>query len=77
MGCPVIEVAGNEATALSCSCVFRPENERFYPWRVSANLWRLVCRDERWHIESRTNRLMTGSVAAQALLRTIDQLAGM
>lgn len=73
MGLPHVTVTGDEAVALNYSCVFRHEGEeRFYPWRVSANRWDMVRQTGKWLIKRRTNRLMTGDPDALAMLRHID-----
>ncbi|EQA99990.1 hypothetical protein FHS51_001155 [Sphingobium wenxiniae] len=75
MGLPYVTVAGDEAVALNYSCVFQHEGEdRFFPWRISANRWDLVRRKARWMIRRRTNRLMTGDPDALAMLRHIDEM---
>src|SRR3546814_8034479 len=61
MGLPLVQVDGDRATAFNYSCVFRPDGEeRFFPWRVSANRWDLVRTGMGWTIERRVNRLKLG-----------------
>jgi uncharacterized protein (TIGR02246 family) len=72
MGMPHVQLDGDKATALSYSTVFRPEGDRFYPWRVASNVWGLERRDGRWEVRNRVNRLMNGSEEAQQVLRRID-----
>lgn len=73
MSLPVVTVNGDIATAISYSCVFRPKDEIFFVWRVSANYWQLACNEKnQWQVEKRTNRLMKGTPEALALLRNID-----
>jgi hypothetical protein len=74
MGMPYIQLAGDKATAMSYSRVYRHEGDRFYVWRVAANLWELVREAGGWKVSSRSNRLMTGSDETLALVRAIDHL---
>lgn len=75
MGLPVVTLAGDSATALNYSCVFRHDRSgAFYPWRVSANRWDFVRQKGAWLIRKRTNRLMTGDPQALALLGAIDAM---
>lgn len=77
MGLPYVRLSGDEAVALNYSCVFRPDGEeRFFPWRISANRWDMVRQDGKWMIAKRTNRLMTGDPDALAMLRHIDEMVG-
>jgi hypothetical protein len=74
MGLPFIQVDGERATALNYSCVFRPDGERFYAWRVSANHWSFEYGAEGWRVARRVNRLMRGGEDIQVLLRDIDRM---
>jgi hypothetical protein len=74
MGLPYVHVDGDRASALNYSCVFRPDGERFYAWRVSANRWDFVRVDGRWRIDTRTNKLMSGEDEVLAMLRGIDAM---
>src|SRR3546814_11964637 len=77
MGLPLVQVDGERATAFNYSCVFRPDGEeRFFPWRVSANRCDLVRTGMGWKIERRVNRLMTGDPDTLALLRGADAIVG-
>jgi ketosteroid isomerase-like protein len=75
MGLPHVHIEGDTAVALNYTCVMRPDgDDRFYPWRVSANKWEMVRQDGKWLIHRRTNRLMTGDPDARAMLEHIDQM---
>lgn len=75
MGLPYIDVSGDTAVALNYSCVLRPDGEdRFFPWRVSANRWDFVRENGQWLVQRRTNRMMTGDPEALAMLRHIDDM---
>jgi hypothetical protein len=72
MAAPHVQIDGDRAKAISYSTIFRPEGDRFYVWRVAANVWDLQRNEGRWEVTSRINRLMTGSEEALRLLRQID-----
>ena len=74
MGSPIIELDGDTATAFNYTAVFRPETpypqtDRFYPWRVAVNQWRLVRTTEGWRVAERINRLITGDAEARQLVQ--------
>ena len=48
----LIDLDGDQATALNYSLVMRREGERFYLWRVSAVRWDLARTDEGWRVTS-------------------------
>jgi hypothetical protein len=59
-GPALVEVDGDDATALTYSMVMRrdPDTRRWYLWRVSAVRWELERVDGSWRIRRRTNRLL-------------------
>lgn len=65
---PLIELAGNRATARTYSVVFRKIGEGWEAHRVSANMWHLARTDEGWRVERRINRLLDGTADARALI---------
>lgn len=65
---PVLTLEGDRAKAINYSTIFRFEDERFYPWRVGANLWELGKRDGKWRVLRRWNRQLNGNEEALALL---------
>jgi transposase len=74
MGLPFIEVDGDTATALCYSQVMVPENDRWFAWRVSANLWELERTPAGWKVGNRVNRLVRDDGEAYGLQKTIDRL---
>ena len=74
MGLPIVQVDGDKATAISYSCVFAADGDKFYPWRVSSNLWQVVRVEGRWQIETRINRLMRGEQTTLDMLGEIDTI---
>ena len=54
----LVDVDGDEATALNYSLVMRRDGDRFYLWRVSAVRWELTRADATWRVARRTNRLL-------------------
>lgn len=54
----LLDLDGDQATALNYSLVMRREGDRFYLWRVSAVRWDLARTDEGWRVSRRTNRLL-------------------
>ncbi|KFG88818.1 hypothetical protein BV98_003218 [Sphingobium herbicidovorans NBRC 16415] len=65
---PVIELAGDRATARTYSVVFRKVGDCWEAHRASANLWRLVRIDAEWKVARRVNSLLDGSADARALI---------
>jgi hypothetical protein len=72
MGLPFIEVHGDTAVALCYSQVMRPEGERFYAWRTSANRWEMVRTAEGWKVDRRINRMIRGRDAYNVQLSVGD-----
>ena len=52
------------------SNTFHQDGDRFVVARVSANRWELERVDGRWEIRRRVNRLLDGTDAGRALLRS-------
>jgi hypothetical protein len=71
-GPPLIEVDGDEATALTYSLILRRDGEdgRFYLWRVGAARWDLARDGASWRVRRRTNRLLDDTGAGRELLGT-------
>ncbi len=59
-GPPVIDVAGDEATAVAHAMVMRRDHQtgRFFLWRLSAARWELERLDGVWKVRRRTHRLL-------------------
>lgn len=59
-GPPLIELDGDQATALTYSLIMRrePDADRYYLWRVSAARWDLERLEGRWQVRCRANRLL-------------------
>lgn len=74
MGLPFIEVQGDHATALCYSQVMVPEGDRWFAWRVSANLWELDRTEDGWKVTRRKNRLVRDDGEAYEVQHTIDRL---
>lgn len=74
MGLPFIEVDGDRATALCYSQVMVPEGDRWFAWRVAANLWELDRTAEGWKVARRVNRLVGGDGEAYGVQQTVDRL---
>jgi hypothetical protein len=72
MSLPFIEVAGDRASAVSYSRVYRHSDGQFFIWRVSANYWEFVRKNGAWRVAVRTNRLLDGSADSKAVLRRVD-----
>lgn len=68
-GPPLVELAGDHATALGYTMVLRRDTKtgRFSLWRVSAARWELERQDGSWQVRRRTHRLLDGRLAAQAV----------
>jgi hypothetical protein len=68
-GPPVIDIQGDQATALNYSLIMRNEGDRFYLWRVSAVRWDLQRVDSRWRVGRRSNRLLDASGGGSRMFR--------
>ncbi|MCK9878728.1 nuclear transport factor 2 family protein [Frankia sp. AgPm24] len=76
---PLIELDGDEATALTYSQIIRldAESGRFYLWRLSAVRWDLVREGGSWAVKRRTNRLLDNTAAGRELFgATLKELRG-
>lgn len=65
---PVITLAGDQATALCHSIVFRKTGAGWDTVRVAANNWQFVRTSEGWRAARRDNALLDGRAAARTLL---------
>ncbi len=54
----LVEVSGDQATAVNYSLIMRKTDDTFYLWRVSAVRWDLQREDASWRVSRRTNRLL-------------------
>ena len=54
----LVDIDGDQATALHYSLIMRHEDGRFYVWRVSAARWDLERTGAGWAVRRRTNRLL-------------------
>jgi hypothetical protein len=68
-GPPVIDIDGDQATALNYSLIMRNEGDRFYLWRVSGVRWDLERVDSRWRVRRRSNRLLDASGGGSRMFR--------
>lgn len=66
---PVVELAGDRATASCYSRLYLHQDGHWIVARVSANRWELERTDAGWRVRSRENRLLDGSEVARALLQ--------
>lgn len=66
---PRIEIAGDRATAVCYSVLFRKDGEAFVVFRLSSNRWELERIEGSWRVMNRVNRLLDGSPEARALLK--------
>jgi hypothetical protein len=63
----LIDIHGEQATAINYSLVMRREDDRYYLWRVSAVRWDLTRSSGGWRVKKRTNRLLDATGGGQAL----------
>lgn len=54
----LLDLDGDEATALNYSLIMRRDGDRFYLWRVSAVRWDLARTRSGWRVRRRTKRLL-------------------
>jgi len=66
-GPPLLEVDGDNATAINYSLIMRRDDKRFYLWRVSAVRWDLERSGSTWRVRRRTNRLLDETGAGRQL----------
>ncbi len=64
---PLIDLAGDSATACCHSVVFRHKHGEWTAVRVAANRWELARTNTGWQVVRRENALLDGSAAARAL----------
>jgi hypothetical protein len=71
----LIELDGDEATAINYSLIMRREGDRHYLWRVSAVRWDVARTPSGWRVRRRTNRLLDETGVGRDLFReTLQQL---
>ena len=70
----LVEVDGDQATAVSYSLIMRRDGGRYYLWRVSAVRWDLDRTDSGWLVQRRTNRLLDD--AGHGLQRFEERVPG-
>jgi SnoaL-like domain len=63
----LVEVDGDQASAVNYSLIMRRDEQRFYLWRVSAVRWDLGRFGSTWRVRRRTNRLLDESGAGSRL----------
>ena len=63
----LIELSGDEATAINYSIIMRREGDRYYVWRTSAVRWDVARIQDRWRVKCRTNRLLDETGAGRSL----------
>ncbi|MFI0545534.1 MAG: nuclear transport factor 2 family protein [Brachymonas sp.] len=68
LSAPSIAIDGEHATAVNYSLVLRHQAGSYQIERVAANRWQLNKVDGQWQVQQRSNALLDGSAAAQALL---------
>jgi hypothetical protein len=64
----VIEIDGDDATAVGYSLMLVHDNEGYRVRRVTANRWELTRTEQGWRVKRRTNRQLDGQAEARALL---------
>ena len=69
LSAPDIRIKGSSAVVQNYSVLFLNQGENFTPWRVSANLWKLIKSDSKWLVQRRDNAPLMGDDAARALLK--------
>lgn len=67
LGAPVIDLAGDCATARCHSVVLAKAGEAWEPVRVAANRWELARTPDGWRVTHRDNALLDGRAAARGL----------
>lgn len=70
---PIVDVDGDEATAIGYSRVYRHTDDGYEVWRVSANYWEFQRTGEGWRVSRRTNHVIDGGPEAQQLLGRVFQ----
>jgi hypothetical protein len=66
---PVVTVAGDRATAIGYTTVYRHTPEGYEVWRVSANCWHFRRGTGGWRVARRTTQVIDGGPKAKELLR--------
>jgi ketosteroid isomerase-like protein len=65
---PLVDVEGDNATAIGYSRVYRHTAGGYEVWRVSANYWEFKRTDDGWRVSRRTNHVIDGGPEAPQLL---------
>jgi hypothetical protein len=74
---PLINVEGDQATAIAYSQVYLHTENGHEVWRVSANQWIFRRTSEGWRVTRRVNRVIDGNPASHAILvRGLDRPKG-
>ena len=74
-GPPLVDLDGEEATAITYSLIMRSEGDRFFLWRVGAVRWDLERVGTLWRVRRRTNRLLDASGGGRELFgATLQEL---
>ncbi len=73
----LVEIEGDQASALNYSLIMRRENDRYFLWRVSAVRWDVERAGLSWRVRRRTNRLLDSSGGGRRLFTdTLRDLFG-
>jgi hypothetical protein len=71
----LLDIDGDEATAVNYSLIMRRDGDRHYLWRVSAVRWELARTEAGWRVRARTNRLLDETGAGRELFgATLQEL---
>jgi hypothetical protein len=65
---PLVNIAGDHATAANYSRVYLHSDDGYGIWRVSANNWEFRRTDEGWRVTRRTAHVIDGGPEARVLL---------
>ncbi len=73
-GFPIVQVDGDEATAVNYSRVYLHTDDGYEIWRVSANNWGFRRTADGWRATRRTVHVIDGGPEAQDLLRRAAEI---
>jgi ketosteroid isomerase-like protein len=68
---PIVNVQGDEATAVGYTRVYRHTDEGYDVWRLSANRWQFRRGSDGWRVTRRTNHVIDGGPEAPQILRSL------
>jgi len=68
---PVVQIAGDRATAIGYTRVYRHTDEGYEVWRLSANRWEFVRTADDWRVTRRTNHVIDGGPEAPTILKQL------